>query len=127
MKRIFDASAILAAIFLEPGAEQTAQLWADGENYVSAVNYSEVVAKLNERGMPEAEILIVMQSLPLTLITFDGRAAVAVGLLRSKTKSLGLSLGDRACLAVGHLEQAQIITADQLWNSLKEYNVTLVR
>lgn len=47
MTRVFDASAVLAAIFQEPGSEQVAQLWQDGDNLISAVNYSEVVAKLS--------------------------------------------------------------------------------
>ncbi len=127
MKLIFDASAVLAAIFMESGADKTTQLWSAGEGYISAVNYAEVVTKLNERGMPDTEIDLVMDAIPLTVIDFDVQAAIATGLMRKSTKALGLSLGDRACLALAQLEQAQIVTAERLWKSLKGFEIELVR
>ena len=105
MTRVFDASAVLAAIFDEPGGERVTGLWADGENIISTVNYAEVISKLAERGMTDAEIRIVMEGVPLKPTEFDQEAAHAAGLLRRLTKALGLSLGDRACLALARGSQ----------------------
>ncbi len=127
MKRIFDASAILAVIFTEPGCGATIELWQDGENYVSSVNYAEVIAKLNESGMSDLEVSIVLEGVPLVVLPFNADHAFSAGLLRKETKTIGLSLGDRACLATGQIEKAQIITADRLWKTLKRFKVTVVR
>ena len=127
MTRVFDSSAILAAIFAEPGGEAVAALWAQGENLVSSVNYAEVVGKLNERGMPNADILTVMEGVPLTVADFDQATAHASGLLRLATKNMGLSLGDRACIALAQSLGATAVTADQLWAKVQKLDVHLVR
>ena len=82
MTRIFDASAVLAAIFDEPGGGRVTELWSDGENLLCTVNYAEVVAKLAERGMTDAEVRVVMEGVPLKLAEFDQETALAAGLLR---------------------------------------------
>jgi ribonuclease VapC len=53
--------------------------------------------------------------------------ALAAGQLRKSTRSIGLSLGDRCCLALGQHLNAEIITADKPWKSLKGFRVTLIR
>ena len=85
MKRVFDSSAVLAALFQETGGESVVAIWADGENLISAVNYAEIVAKLNQRGMSDVEVLAVMEGVPLTLADFDQTTAHASGLLRNAT------------------------------------------
>ena len=127
MTRVFDASAVLAAIFQEPGSEQVAQLWQDGDNLISAVNYSEVVAKLSERGLSDAEVMMVMEGVPLTLVTFDQDTAHAAGLMRQSTRALGLSLGDRACLALAHAQKATAVTADQQWQKVQGVDLMIIR
>jgi ribonuclease VapC len=127
MKRVFDASAVLAAIFMEQGGEVVASLWLEGENYISAVNYAEVITKLNERGMSDEEISTVMEGVALEVINFDETAAQTAGLMRKQTKALGLSLGDRACLAIGLIEDAQIVTAERIWKKLKGFNFNFIR
>ena len=127
MTRVFDASAVLAALFEEPGADRVVELWADGENLLSTVNYSEVVAKLAERGLGKGEIATVMEGVPLTLVDFDQHTAFAAGLLRATTKSLGLSLGDRACLALGTSRQASVITAEKIWKKVKGVDLVVIR
>ena len=127
MTRVFDSSAILAALFAEPGGEAVAALWAEGDNLVSSVNYAEVVGKLNERGMTDADILTVMEGVPLTVADFDQATAHASGLLRLATKTLGLSLGDRACIALAQSRGAKAVTADQLWAKVQKLDVHLVR
>ncbi len=127
MTRVFDTSAVLAALALEPGGEKVAELWAAGDNLISAVNYAEVVTKLNERGATDAEILIVMEGVPLTLVDFDQQAAHTTGLLRTSTKALGLSLGDRACLALAQSSNATVVTADRAWNKLNGFDLLVIR
>lgn len=97
---------------------------------MSSVNLSEVVAKLAEIGMPEAEIREVIEPLGLDIIDFDEGDAFAAGLLRSVTKRAGLSLGDRACLAAGMRVGHPVLTADGGWVGLDlgpGVQVTMVR
>ena len=127
MTRVFDASAVLAALFEEPGTDRVVELWADGENLLSTVNYSEVVAKLAERGLGKADVATVMEGVPLKLVEFDQHTAFTAGLLRATTKTLGLSLGDRACLALGMSRQASVITAEQIWKKVKGVDLVVIR
>ncbi len=125
--RVFDASAVLAAIFEEPGSDRVTDLWADGENLLCTVNYAEVISKLAERGMTDAEVRVVMEGVPLKFVEFDQKTACAAGLLRRSTQVLGLSLGDRACLALAQHCDAQVVTADRLWKKHKGVEVVLIR
>ena len=127
MMRVFDASAVLAALFMEPGVERVTELWADGENLIGAVNYAEVVTVLNERGMSDDDVLTVMEGVPLTLAPFDQETAHAAGLLQRSAKSLGLSLGDRACLALAQVRDAPAVTADRIWKKHKGIDVLTIR
>ena len=127
MTQMFDASAVLAVIFEEPGADQVEALWAEGDNLLCAVNYAEIVAKLAERGMVDAEIATVLEGIPLDVIPFDRRSAHQAGLLRPATKALGLSLGDRTCLALGMIREARVVTADRSWKKVKGVDVEVVR
>lgn len=127
MTRVFDSSAVLAAIFDEPGGDRVAELWADGENLWSTVNYAEVIAKLAQRGMPDDDIRIVMEGVPLTLAPFDQETAHTAGLLQRSAKSLGLSLGDRACLALAQIRNAPAVTADRIWKKHKGIDVLVIR
>ena len=125
MTRVFDASAVLAAIFEEAGASQVVALWSAGENLLSAVNYAEIVSKLSERGMSDAEIATVIEGVPLAVTAFDRSTAHEAGLLRRATKALGLSLGDRACLALGMARKARVITAERIWEKLKGMDIVI--
>ena len=117
-KVILDASALLAVIRRERGHEKlTEHLMADAA--ISAVNLSEVQAKLVTEGMDPESVWSAATSLLKEVLPFTGEHARITGDLVTKTKSLRLSLGDRACLALGLLEDAPIYTADRLWNKLK--------
>jgi PIN domain nuclease of toxin-antitoxin system len=85
---------------------------------ISAVNLSEVVAKLAEAGVPESEIRRAINPLGLDVRPFDDEAAYAAGLLRPRTRSLGLSLGDRACLALGIALSRPVVTTERAWKRL---------
>jgi PIN domain nuclease of toxin-antitoxin system len=110
---VLDASALLALLLAEPGAARVAALLPDA--VASAVNLSEVVAKLAEHGMPAGAIRAAIEGLRLTVRDFDAQAAVEAGLLRPPTKALGLSLGDRACLALARELGLPAITTERIW------------
>jgi len=114
---VLDASALLAFLNQEPGTEQWTS--AVGESMISAVNLSEVVAKLADAGMPEAEIREALEPLGLEVASFDAELAYQAGLLRPQTKQFGLSLGDRACLALARSGTLPVLTADRAWEALR--------
>ena len=111
-----DASAVLAVINSEPGAEMVQRAWTDAS--VSAVNYSEVIAKLVEAGLDDAEAIGVLEALPITVHALDAAQAQRAGLLRRQTREHGLSLGDRACLALAMMLGLPAMTADHGWIDL---------
>ena len=114
---VLDASALLALLNAEPGAEKVATVLPGA--VVSAVNLSEVVAKLAEAGMPEASIRKALNGLALEVVPFDHEQAYAAGQLRPLTRSLGLSLGDRACLSLGQRLGQPVVTTDGDWAELE--------
>ena len=114
---VLDASAILALLNGEPGSRVVEESLAEAA--VSAVNLSEVVAKLSERGMPESAIRIALDGLGLEVHPFDTTAAYSAGTMRRARRAHGLSIGDRACLALGISLSAPVLTADLDWKKLK--------
>jgi PIN domain nuclease of toxin-antitoxin system len=126
--KVFDASAALAVVFAEPGSEQAETLLDDGDAVISSVNQAEVMARLLERGMPEAEADAVCDALRLQVLPFTAAQARSSGRLRRSTRALGLSLGDRCCLALAQEHRgAQVVTADRVWKDLKGFKITLIR
>jgi ribonuclease VapC len=113
---ILDASAILALLNAEPGADVVEETLPGA--ITSTVNLSETVAKLSERGMPEGAIRIALEEIGLRLVSFDGDLAFQTGLLRVSTRSAGLSFGDRACLALGRQLKLPVLTTDRGWATL---------
>ncbi|MSQ07148.1 MAG: PIN domain-containing protein [Dehalococcoidia bacterium] len=113
---VLDASALLALLNDEPGAAVVA-IEIPG-SAISALNLSEVVAKLSDAGMPEAAIRQALQGLPLDVIPFDQEQAYEAGLLRTATRSAGLSLGDRGCLSLARRLGLPALTADRTWQAL---------
>lgn len=123
---VLDASAVLALLAGEPGWEAVARVVSGAT--ISAVNLSEVVAKLAERAMPEREIREALAGLGLVVSPFTEEDAYVGGLLRQRTRAVGLGLGDRACLALGRRLGARVHTADRTWLALDlGVDVQLVR
>ncbi|HVB62662.1 MAG TPA: type II toxin-antitoxin system VapC family toxin [Ktedonobacteraceae bacterium] len=114
---VLDASAVLALLNEEPGSDIVAQFITVGA-VVSTVNLSEVVSKLSERGMPEEIIHETLDSLSIIIHHFDRAVAYEAGFLRPSTKKWGLSLGDRACLALAQHLKLPAVTADKVWENL---------
>ena len=113
---VIDASALLALLNAEPGADVVAEALLGG--VISAVNLSEVVAKLCDAGMPEKAIRQSLQPLGLEIVPFDEEQSYQAGLLRTSTQDMGISLGDRACLNLAKMLGVVAITADRAWVGL---------
>jgi PIN domain nuclease of toxin-antitoxin system len=113
---VLDASAVLALLQAEPGASRVAAVLSRA--VVSSVNLSEVVAKLADVGMPEAEIHAALDSLGMDVRPFDESLAYRAGLLRPASRALGLSLGDRAGLALAMELGCPVLTRDQQLQAL---------
>lgn len=115
---VLDASAVLAYLQDETGNEKVEAVLSEGIAIISTVNYAEVVGKLLETGLSESSVQVVMANLDLQIAPFDDEQAWKTGALRIGTRESGLSLGDRACLALACLKKLQIITADKQWDKL---------
>ena len=123
---VLDASALLVMLQGEEGAGCVYDTLADAR--ISAVNLSEVAAKLQERGVPDEVIDESLFELDLQVVPFDQAQAMAAGKLRASTRQHGLSLGDRACLALTASLDGTAITADRAWQKLDvSIRVQLVR
>ena len=126
MPIVYDSSAVLAILLDEPGARRAAETLNHG--VLSAVNASEVVARLIDQGAKDDDARGALQGLDLAIRPFDESLAVTAGLLRRSTRRHGLSLGDRACLALALRERAPVLTADRAWTALElDVQVELVR
>ena len=117
MSVVFDSSAVLAIAFGEHDADRAAD--ALGDDVLSAVNASEVVARLVERGASHEDARESLHGFGLAIRPIDEGLAIAAGLLRRSTRTQGLSLGDRACLALARRERAAVVTADRSWAALE--------
>jgi ribonuclease VapC len=114
---VLDASAVLCLLQEEKGAERVVETLPD--SMIGAVNYSEVVAKLVEAGLDEVTVDSLIDKLQLNVIPFDRVQARLAGSLRSTTRKLGLSLGDRACLALAAAEGATALTCERIWTKFE--------
>ena len=116
-RAVLDASAVLAVVMEERGADVVAEALRSGA-VMSTVNVAEVAARLHQDGWSDAEVAIVFESLGIEVLPFGPRAALLSGRLRTATRRFGLGLGDRACLATGCVERCPVLTADRSWQAL---------
>ena len=115
---VLDASALLALLNHEPGSEKlTAELLSDAA--ASTVNLAEVHSKLVARGGSPDDAWENVMNLIREPVPFATEHAKLCGDLIAQTQQFGLSLGDRACLALGMILNAPIYTADRTWKRLK--------
>jgi ribonuclease VapC len=131
---VLDASALLAYLNDEPGADVVEGALEQG-CFISSVNLSEVFSKVAELG---GKPRVLAQRLEgegilhqtLEVVDFRFEDALGVAALRVATKSLGLSLGDRVCLALGQRLGLPVLSAEKLWARLEpklRITVTLIR
>ncbi len=114
---MLDASALLAYLHREPGADQVAEALATGA-VISAVNLSEALTVLGDAGEDPGRIATEVERI-LDVVPFDSTDAVGASELRAATRKMGLSLGDRACLALGSRLGKPVLTADRRWSRLR--------
>jgi len=115
---VLDASVILALVHREPGHEKLTLALLDGA-ICSAVNVAEVQAKLVSRGWASDEAWEDATSAIDEVVPFDALQAKTCGDLITATRPLGLSLGDRACLALGITHKVPICTTERSWKKLR--------
>lgn len=115
---VLDASAILAILFDERGAERLTEEILDG-SVVSAVNLAEVQTKLVKMGRTPDDAWVDALSLGIATEPYtSGHARIAGGLIL-RTEKYRLSLGDRSCLALAIALKAPVYTTEQAWKNLK--------
>ena len=86
---------------------------------ISAVNWSEVVQRLLRRGLALADVGPDLGALDLAVVPFDAEQAETAADLEAVTRAAGLSLADRACLALARIMDAPAFTADRLWEDVE--------
>jgi PIN domain nuclease of toxin-antitoxin system len=114
---VADASAILAALKNEPFSNLDPRRLIGAT--ISAVNLCEVLSKLRDDGLDDAQAHAAVSRMDLRVVPFDGPQARTAAQLRSITQHARLSLGDRACLALGERLGCPVVTADRVWASLE--------
>ena len=112
---LLDASAILAFLQGEPGDEIVRQALQANRCVMSAANQSEVIAKALDRGAKAEAIKTVLAELAYTVLDIKSEDGACAGWMRDQTRTIGLSLGDRLCLAVAQRLKALVLTADRPW------------
>ena len=117
MSVVLDASALLAYLQDEPGGDQVRDVLAD--SVMSSVNWAEVIEKARDERVDTQGLREDLASLGLALEPFSAEQGEIAGQLKERTRRLGLSLGDRACLALGSDRGETVYTADRAWLHLE--------
>ncbi len=112
-----DASALLAFLFREQGTDQVATHLS--ASCLSAVNLAEVIGRFVRDGHDPDEVLARLSASEIELVPFTSEQAAIAAKLIPKTSRFGLSLGDRACLALALFRSIPALTADRDWKKLK--------
>jgi ribonuclease VapC len=114
MPVVLDSSVILAYLLDEQGREAAEQAIA-ARGIICSVNLAEVMSRLMRDQADAAASADVLLALPVTVADLDARLAIDMGAMVAQTRPLGLSLGDRACLALARRERLPTLTADRIW------------
>ena len=117
MSVVLDASALLAYLHDEPGSETVEKVLS--EAMISTVNLAEVIQKAMARSVEVKGLRQDLEAVGLSIIPFTATQAEGAAQLWQKTRSFGLSLGDRACLSLGLELALPVFTADQEWQRLE--------
>jgi PIN domain nuclease of toxin-antitoxin system len=113
---VLDASAVLAFLHTEPGHERIRKTLDTA--HVSTVNWAEVLQKSLRRQVDVAGMQEEFAEIGVTFEPFTPRQAEITAHLWDKTRQFGLSLADRACLALAIEKEAVVLTADRAWAGL---------
>jgi PIN domain nuclease of toxin-antitoxin system len=113
---VLDSSAVLAVIFDEPGGEVVVDLLQGG--LLSTVNQTEIHTKLLLDGRAANIAWNRVRNMGVEVCFFDDEQARIAAELIWETRPFGLSLGDRACLALAMQRKATVYTTDRIWKKL---------
>jgi len=123
---VLDSSAVIAFLQREPGADMVGKVIE--RSMVSTVNVAEITGKLLQFGFTADEAVESMKSLPVRKLPFDLQLALGAGTMWLRSKGLGLSLGDRACLALAESSGLPAMTADKRWAKFRStIEIRLIR
>ncbi len=117
---VLDASAILAFLQGEPGEEIVRLALQSSSCFVAAANQSEVIAIILDRGADVDAIKAMIGQLDYSVIDVTAEDGDRSGWMRGQTRMIGLSLGDRLCLAVAQRLKAPVLTADRPWLTMAQ-------
>lgn len=117
---VLDSSAVLGFLGGEPGSDMVATHIAGGQACILAVNQTEVLSKLSDWGMPMDDACATLSKLALPVIPYTAELSIEAARLRQTTRAQGLSLGDRACLALARQQQCAVLTGDRPWLDLAD-------
>lgn len=115
-KVVLDTSALVAYIHKEKGEDNVLKYLYN--SIISTVIYSEFIYVMLDKGFNLEELEKIITYFGIEIIDFDKEQAVIAAELVVKTKSKGLSFGDRACLALAIVKKIPVITADKIWSKL---------
>jgi PIN domain nuclease of toxin-antitoxin system len=122
---VIDASALLAVLQKEIGYLSVVPLLNGA--YFSTVNLSEVLQKSEQKGLKISNLVSSLEGLGLNLVSFTPEQAELTASLWKSTQPYGLSLGDRACLALAQSLNAIAVTADKAWANIPNIQVQVIR
>lgn len=126
MSVVHDASSLLAVAFREPGGDIARD--ALRGSLISSVNWSEVIQKVQARGKDTTQLAGLYAGLGVTIVPFGAETAERAASLYGETRAYGLSLGDRACLALGLETGREVYTVDRPWTEIPlAVKVTAIR
>jgi len=114
---VFDSSVLIAILRQETGSDVGEQSLNDA--LISTVNLAEVATYLARNSVPPETIDRALTAFPIEVMPFDREQGLIAGCLYPACKSLGLSLGDRACLALAKSKGLPVLTADKAWLKLE--------
>ena len=130
MITVLDASAVLAFLQGEPGQDVVGLALQHSQCVVNAANHAEIISKALDRGVNPEVIHTILGELNYTVVEIQAPDGERAGLMRADTRSQGLSLGDRLCLATAQRLKAVVLTADRPWlalNTVLELDIRCIR
>lgn len=113
IEAVLDASALIAFLKNEPGADRVPALLS--RSCISAINLAEVFGKMVEYDKPLDAVAFQIERLQIPVMAFDGEQAKIAASLWPTTRAAGLSLADRACLALALKQRLPVLTTDRIW------------
>lgn len=123
---VLDASALLAYVFQEPGADRVKSALASA--MIGAANFTEVLSRVAHKGGDVDAAIAGVDALGIPVVPVERTHAIMAAHLYPLTRAAGLSLGDRLCLALAIEQQIPVMTAERIWNTVPHgANVVLIR